>query len=52
MPRGGCSALYGKNTPNLKEISSLTDHILTNTNEKIARCGVINVGLSENQTIF
>ena len=30
----------------------LTDHILTNTNEKIAQCGLINLRLSDHQTIF
>ena len=32
--------------------SSLIDHILKNTNEKIAQCGLINVGLSDHQMIF
>ena len=32
--------------------SSLIDHILTNTNEKIAQCGLINTGLSDHQMIF
>ena len=32
--------------------SSLIDHILTNTNEKIAQCGLINVGLTDHQMIF
>ena len=32
--------------------SSLTDHILTNTNEKIAQCGLIHVGLSEHEMII
>ena len=32
--------------------SSLIDHILTNTNEKIAQCELINVGLSDDQMIF
>ena len=30
----------------------LNDHILPNTNEKIAQCGLINVGLSDHQIIF
>ena len=32
--------------------SFLIDHILTNSNEKIAQCGLINVGLSDYQMIF
>ena len=32
--------------------SSLLDHILTNTNEKIAQWGLINVELSDHQMIF
>ena len=32
--------------------SSLIYHILTNTNEKKAQCGLINVGLSDHQIIF
>ena len=32
--------------------ASLTDHILTNTNEKIAQCELFNVGLSDHQMIF
>ena len=34
------------------DTSSLIDHILTNTNEKIAQCGLINLGLSDHQMIF
>ena len=30
----------------------LTDHILTNTNEKITQCGLINIGLSDHQVNF
>ena len=36
-------------TPNT---STLIDHILTNTNEKITQCGLINIGLSDRQMIF
>ena len=36
-------------TPNT---STLIDHILTNTNEKITQCRLINIGLSDNQMIF
>ena len=36
-------------TPN---ISTLIDHILTNTNEKITQCGLINIELSDHQMIF
>ena len=36
-------------TPNT---STLIDHILTNTNEKITQCGLTNTGLSDHQTIF
>ena len=36
-------------TPNT---SILIDHILTNTNEKITKCGIINVGLADHQMIF
>ena len=30
----------------------LTDHILTNTNEKITQCGLINIGLPDHQVNF
>ena len=33
-------------------ISTLIDHILTNTNEKIRECGPINIKLSDHQMIF
>ena len=33
-------------------ISTLIDHILTNTNEKIRQCGPINIELSDHQMIF
>ena len=36
-------------TPNT---SILIDHILTNTNEKITKCGIINIGLADHQMIF
>ena len=36
-------------TPNT---STLIDHILTNTNEKITQCGLIDIGLSDRQIIF
>ena len=36
-------------TPNT---SNLIDHILTNTNEIITQCGIINIGLSDHQMIF
>ena len=36
-------------TPNT---STLIDYILTNTNEKITQCGIINIGLSDHQMIF
>ena len=32
--------------------STLINHILTNTNEKITQCGLINIGLSDHQMIF
>ena len=32
--------------------STLIDHILTNTNEEITQCGLINIGLSNHQMIF
>ena len=32
--------------------SSLIDHILRNTNEKIAQCGLISVELSDHRMIF
>ena len=32
--------------------STLIDHILTNTNEKITQCGLINIELSDHQIIF
>ena len=31
--------------------STLINHILTNTNEKITQCGLINIGLSGHQMI-
>ena len=36
-------------TPNT---SIFLDHILTNTNEKITQCGIINIGLSDHQMIL
>ena len=36
-------------TPNT---STLIDYILTNTNEKITQCGLINIGLSDHEMIF
>ena len=36
----------------LSTSSSLIDHMLINTNEKIAQCKLINVGLSDHQMIF
>ena len=36
-------------TPNT---STLIDYILTNTNEKITQCGLIDIGLSDHQIIF
>ena len=36
-------------TPNT---STLIDHILTNTNEKITQCGLTNIELSDHQMIF
>ena len=33
-------------------ISTLIDHILKNTNEKIRQCGPINIELSDHQMIF
>ena len=36
-------------TPN---ISTLIDHILTNANEKITQCGLINIELSDHQMTF
>ena len=33
-------------------ITALIDHILTNTNEKITQCGLINIGLYDYQMIF
>ena len=32
--------------------TALIDHILTNTNEKITQCGLINIGLYDYQMIF
>ena len=32
--------------------STLIDHILANTNERITQCGLINIGLSNHQMIF
>ena len=32
--------------------TALIDHILTNTNEKITQCGLINIGLYDHQIIF
>ena len=34
------------------EASTLINHILTNTNEKMSQCGLINIGLYDHQTIF
>ena len=39
-------------TRTILNTSSLIDHVLTNTNEKKAQCGLINVELSDHQMIF
>ena len=31
---------------------TLIDHILTNTNEEVTQCGLVNIGLSDHQMIF
>ena len=42
-----------KNATRITETSSsLLDHILTNSTDKIAQSGIINVGLSDHQMIF
>ena len=36
-------------TPN---ISTIINNILTNTNEKITQCGLVNIGLSDHDFLY
>ena len=35
-----------------KATSTLLDHILTNSNELVSQCGVLDIGLSDHQLVF
>ena len=48
----GLKQLIKSTTRVTPKTTTLIDHILTNTNEKITQCGLINIGLSGHVMIF
>ena len=39
-------------TRTTRNSSTMIDHILTNSTEKISQCGVIDIGISDHQLIY
>ena len=48
----GLKQLISKPTRIAKHSSTLLDHILTNSDEKVSQSGVIDIGLSDHQMIY
>ena len=52
MSNFGLKQLIQKPTRITCETSTLIDHILTNSKEKVFQCGVIDIGISDHQMIY